>query len=64
MKKVLAWILVAAMAMSILTACGGTADPQSSTESANTLSGNGSLVIWVEKSFSEEVDKLIDERIQ
>lgn len=64
MKKVLAWILVAAMAMSILTACGGTAEPQSSTGSANTPSGNGSLVIWVEKSFSEEVDKLIDERIQ
>lgn len=66
MKKALAWILVFVMAMTTLAACGGPNGSQTSSSQggAEKPSGNGSLVLWVEKSFSEEVDKLIDERIQ
>ena len=66
MKKFLSLLLSAAMVTTMLTACGGTASSTTSTASASgssTASG-GTLSIWVEKSFSEDVDQLINERIE
>ena len=66
MKKFLSLLLSAAMVTTMLTACGGTASSTTSTASASgssTVSG-GTLSIWVEKSFSEDVDQLINERIE
>ena len=40
------------------------AENKEQTGTQSTTSDGGSLVIWVEKSFSEDVDKLFDERIQ
>lgn len=71
MKKLIAILLAAALAATLCTACGGGGGssaagsgtgPASSAQPAAT--GGGTLTIWVEKSFSEDVDKLIDERIQ
>ena len=71
MKKLLAIILAAVMVLSIFAGCGKqteTAAPAGETKAQTAAepapAGGGSLVIWVEKSFSEDVDKLIDQRIQ
>lgn len=69
MKKALSFLLAALMAATALAACGGGTSSAASGSAAAPASaarpaGGGSLTIWVEKSFSEEVDQLIDERIQ
>ena len=72
MKKLMALLLACIMVLSMLAGCGiGKSATAENAEfqsdqvlKENKKQGKGSLVIWVEKSFSEEVDKLIDERIQ
>lgn len=71
MKKQLSIILVVAMVLSIFAGCGKqeattapSGESKGQAEVLATPSGGGSLTIWVEKSFSEEVDNLINERIQ
>lgn len=67
MKKVIAIVLAAALAATLCTACGGggaSAAGSGAASSAQPAAAAGALTVWVEKSFSEEVDALIDERIQ
>lgn len=71
MKKLLAIVLAAALVLSAFAGCGKQTDTtapnaenKEQTGTQSTTSDGGSLVIWVEKSFSEDVDKLFDERIQ
>ena len=73
MKKMLALLLACVMVLSLFAGCGSTesAPTEAKQEQAaqeqkpeKKEEKKGSLIIWVEKSFSEEVDKLIDDRIQ
>ena len=71
MKKLLAIVLAAVLVLSAFAGCGKQTDTtapnaenKEQTGTQSTTSDGGSLVIWVEKSFSEDVDKLFDERIQ
>jgi len=72
MKKTISIILALLMLLSTLAACAGnnsTPSPSSNTPASadNTSTPAAdegkSLVIWVEKSFSEDVDKLLNDRI-
>lgn len=67
MKKMIAIVLAAALAATLCTACGGggaSAAGSGAASSTQPAAAAGALTVWVEKSFSEEVDALIDERIQ
>lgn len=66
MKKTLSLVLAVLMLLTALAACApapAPSDPSTSKDPGTPSESGGSLVIWVEKSFSEDVDALISQRI-
>lgn len=72
MKKFVSLVLASLLLLSALTACSGNNEAsvpsgrqpeKSDNQPASSTGETKSLVIWVEKSFSEDVDKLLNDRI-
>ncbi|MEG0914004.1 MAG: extracellular solute-binding protein [Oscillospiraceae bacterium] len=70
MKKVISILLTVLMLTTVFTACGGASATASDTSATpNSAAGSvpaadGKLTIWIEKSFSDVANDLMDKRIQ
>ncbi len=62
MKKLIAIVLTVAMLAATLISCGKTND--TNTEAGANTGDAGTLTVWTEKIFSEEANKMYEDRIQ